>query len=70
MLKAALVLTSDELVELTGRRRSDAQARTLDHMGIPYSKRPNGSIAVLRVVAERALGGTMTATPREPQLQP
>lgn len=65
-------LTPDELRELTGCRRSDAQARALEHMGIPFSARPNGTLAVLRTVVERALGadGTMAPTPREPQLQP
>lgn len=68
-----LTLSADELRELTGRRRSDAQARALEHMGIPFSTRPNGSLAVLRSLAERALGGDGTMTPPtrpEPVLQP
>ena len=67
-----LTLSADELRDLTGRRRSDAQARALEHMGIPFSTRPNGTLAVLRIVAERALGGSGTIAPasREPQLQP
>ena len=65
-----LTLSPAELRELTERRRSDAQARVLDHMGIPYQVRPDGSLAVLRIVAERALGGTGTMTFQEPQLQP
>jgi len=66
-----LTLTPAELRELTGRRRADAQARSLEHMGIPYSTRPNGTLAVLRAVVERALGGTITPTPRpEPELMP
>lgn len=63
-----MTLTPAELREFTGRRRSDAQARVLDHMGIHYSRRPDGSIVVLRSVAERQLGGTMPR--REPELQP
>lgn len=67
-----LTLTPDELRELTGLRRSDAQARALEHMGIPFSARPNGSLAVLRAVVERALGadGTIAQPIREPQLLP
>jgi hypothetical protein len=67
-----LTLSPDELRELTGRRRSDAQARALEHMGIPFSARPNGTLAVLRSLAERALGsdGTIKPPAREPQLQP
>lgn len=63
-----MTLSPAELREFTGRRRRDAQARVLDHMGIPYSTRPDGSIVVLRVVAEKRLGGTMPR--REPELQP
>lgn len=66
-----MFLSADDLRELTGKRRSDAQARALDFMRIPYSTRPNGTIAVLRVVAERALGGTGTiAHAAEPELMP
>lgn len=65
-----LTLTPYELRELAGRRRSDAQARVLDHMGLPYSRRPDGSLVVLRVVAERMLGGGGTIVKAEPQLQP
>lgn len=66
-----MFLSADDLRELTGKRRSDAQARTLDFMRIPYSTRPNGTIAVLRVVAERALGGTGTMVAvAEPELMP
>ncbi len=65
-----LTLTPDELRALTGHRRSDAQARALSFMRIPYTLRPNGTVAVLRSVAERALGGAGTVTARAPQLQP
>lgn len=65
-----LTLSPPELRELTGKRRSDAQARVLDFMRMPYSTRPDGSLAVLRVVAERVLGGTGTIERPEPQLQP
>jgi hypothetical protein len=67
-----LTLSAEELRELTGRRRSDAQARALEHMKIPFSTRPNGTLAVLRAVVERALGGdgTIAQPSREPQLLP
>lgn len=65
-----LTLTPTELRELTGRRRGDAQERALNHMGIPYGRRPDGSLVVLRSVAERLLGGGGTMPKAEPQLQP
>lgn len=66
-----MFLSPAQLRELTGKRRSDAQARVLDFMRIPYSTRLNGTIAVLRAVAERALGGTGTiAASAEPELMP
>ncbi len=34
-----LTLTAQELRELTGHRRSDAQRRELEHMGIPFKAR-------------------------------
>jgi hypothetical protein len=66
----SLTLTPSELREFTGRRRCDAQARVLDHMVVPYSRRPDGSLAVLRSVAERALGGDGRMRRQEPELQP
>lgn len=62
-----LALSPDELRELTARRRSDAQARVLDFMGIPYRARPDGTLAVLRIHVE--VGATMQLSP-EPELQP
>lgn len=48
-----MILSADELRELTGKTRSDAQARELDHLGIPYKKRRDDSIVVLRFDLER-----------------
>jgi len=65
-----LTLSPAELRAITGKRRSDAQARVLEHMGVRYSTRPDGTLAVLRVVAEMALGGTGRIERPEPQLMP
>jgi len=51
------LLSPVELAELTGRRRHDAQARTLRGMGIEHKIRPDGTIAVLRAHAEQVLAG-------------
>lgn len=65
-----LTLSVIELRDLTGKTRHDAQRRALAFMGVPYRVRPDGSVAVLRIAAEAALGGTSTMRPKEPQLQP
>jgi succinate dehydrogenase/fumarate reductase flavoprotein subunit len=65
-----LTLTPVDLRDYTGRRRSDAQARVLEHMGVPFTRRPDGTLVVLRSVAEAMAGGARTITRREPQLQP
>lgn len=43
-----MILTEPELELLTGAKRHDAQARELDFLGVPYRKRRDGSIVVLR----------------------
>lgn len=43
-----MILTPRELANLTQRTRSYAQARVLDYMAIPYRRRPDGSLVVLR----------------------
>lgn len=69
----AFLLSPEELVELTGRKRADAQARELDHLGVPYGERSDGSIIVLRSVVEHLLGAEVaraTIARPEPQLMP
>ena len=43
-----MFLDEDQVVELTKKRRHDAQARALRFMGIEFKPRPDGSLAVLR----------------------
>jgi hypothetical protein len=65
-----IVLTPQELAALTGRARPTAQARALEFMEIPYFRRPDGSVAVLRIRVEgigKRPGATLI---REPKLQP
>jgi hypothetical protein len=71
-----LVLTVEELRELTDRVRPTAQAQVLDAMKIPYrwrpkGKNPRGSLAVLRIHVETpAVDGTPASRYREPKLMP
>lgn len=62
-----LLLTARELVELTGRHRPGWQARVLERMDppIPYRRRPDGSLVVLRVHVEFQ----QDRPSREPQLR-
>lgn len=49
-------LDAQDLVELTNRRRRDAQAKMLLAMGIQHRVRADGTIAVLRAHVERIFG--------------
>ena len=67
-----IVLTKDELAGFTGRTRPSAQARVLEHMGIPYRPRPDGTLAVLRIHVETSEGTARLPPPQpvEPVLLP
>lgn len=41
-----MILTPEELIVLTQRTRSDGQRRELEHLGIPYKVRRDGSLVV------------------------
>ena len=43
------ILPREEVEKLTGKKRCNAQARELNHMGIDYRKRSDGSVVVLDV---------------------
>ena len=53
-----LILTPIELIELTQRERSKAQARALTYMGIEHRIRPDGSLVVLRSHVDALLGSS------------
>lgn len=60
-----MILTADEIRVLTGNRRPTYQARTLDFMRIPYRRRPDGSLVVLRAHVEApAPAATIRQEPR------
>ena len=52
-----MLLTTNEIEELTHKKRSKAQSKVLSEMGIEHKTRPDGSIAVLASLVEKALGG-------------
>lgn len=45
-------LTADELAVLTGKSKPSAQARELEHLGIPFKPRRDGTLVVLRIHVE------------------
>ncbi len=55
-MEGGMFLVPAEVAELTGRRRRAGQREALTAMGIAYRVRPDGTAAVLRSVAEVALG--------------
>lgn len=61
-----MLLTAEEVRELTGMQRPSAQARALQSMGIECRRRPDGSVVVLRAVVEAVLGGGIVAPKIEP----
>lgn len=48
-------LKPSEIVELTGRRDKRRQAAELDRMGIPYGRRTDDSLVVLRAAVDAIL---------------
>lgn len=63
-----LMLTADELVRLTGRKRPSAQQIWLRRNGIRFSVNDCGEVIVARAIAERFLGVAPAAPEREPDL--
>ena len=61
-----MLLTTQEVRELTGLQRPSAQARALQGMGIECRRRPDGSVVVLRAVVEAVLGGGFVVPKIEP----
>ncbi len=56
-----MFLTREELCELTGRKRSGAQAIQLRAMGVEHRIRADGSLAVLRSHVELVFGAIRRA---------
>ncbi|WP_431106701.1 DUF4224 domain-containing protein [Variovorax paradoxus] len=53
---APILLTPEELQRITKRTRPTAQARVLEHLGIPHLRHPiDGSVVVGREAALKAL---------------
>lgn len=62
-----LVLSELDVRELTGKTRPSAQVRALQVMGIPYVRRPDGSLAVHRANVDAALGAVAQSVAKAPR---
>lgn len=51
-----MILTPDELVELTGKKTRTAQAQVLRFMGVEHRRRPDGSLVVLKSHVDLVFG--------------
>jgi hypothetical protein len=58
-----MILSHDELIELTGKRTKPAQTQALKFMRIEYRMRPDGSPVVLRSHVEKLLGAQILSKP-------
>jgi hypothetical protein len=66
---SGLVLSPEEIVELAKRVRFNAQARQLEHMRIPFERRTDGSLVVLRVHVDALLKAVTAAPKHEPRVR-
>ncbi len=51
-----MILSQEEIHQVTGRKRYRAQAIVLARMGVPYLIRPDGRPIVSRIAFERVVG--------------
>lgn len=67
----SLLLTTDEVADLTGYQKPTAQVRWLLDNGLPYLLGGDGKPKVLRSLVVRRLGGEAAkeSPEREPQLR-
>ncbi|MDX2027188.1 MAG: DUF4224 domain-containing protein [Alphaproteobacteria bacterium] len=52
-----MFLSSEELIELTGKQQRSAQMRALRYMGIEHKTRADGTLVVLKSHIEKLLDG-------------
>lgn len=65
-----MFLTAAELLELTRKKRSDAQAAVLKALGIEHKVRPDGTVAVLKRHVEHLFGAPNEKTAHEREQAP
>jgi hypothetical protein len=65
-----MLLTTEEIEQLTNRKRHPSQSQALRYMGIEHRRRPDGTIAVLREHVEQVLGLEDRKTNESEQTEP
>lgn len=60
-----LFLESDEIEQLTAKKRRSSQVSALNQMGIQHLVRPDGTVAVLRAHVETLFGHGQHANRRK-----
>lgn len=66
----SIVLSPQDLVELTGREKPAFQRKQLEHLKIPFKARTDGTLIVHRAHVDLILGATVKIEgPAEPRLR-
>lgn len=70
MSRESMFLDTDEIINLTNRKRRAAQKIMLNALGIQYKTRADGSIAILRSHVEKEFGGTDNEKKKQRIIEP
>jgi hypothetical protein len=65
-----MFLSPDEIIELTGRHRRDAQVTQLNKMGIIYKVRADGAVVVLTAHVNKEFGGNVASAKKFDHTEP
>ena len=65
-----MFLSPDEIIELTGRHRRDAQVKQLNKMGIVYKVRADGSVVVLTAHVSKEFDGDVASVKKFNNTEP
>lgn len=67
--RVSIVLSPKEIEDLTDRVKATAQTRQLTHLRIPWERRTDGSLVVLRVHVEALIAVARRDEKPEPRLR-
>ncbi len=61
-----MILSHEELIELTGKKAKPAQVQALRYIGLEFRLRPDGSPIVLKSHVEKVFGGSQESKNDDP----